>query len=274
MSVSDGDFSNKIAQKYKTTFEGFKKFLKKDADMTAAQVYNYLDSLHSRKFNQEELPADLEALYEDLMKFRFEYYEHSWSNKESIKLFVSGFAREASSYLKKVEDQQKDSKLTEYQKMKLLMLLGTQESVFAISTALGHKHDKYPQFSSQLLVQMNEKNDKGYSVQVFYNKIALKLPGDCQDQTECDLDKFYNLLKSISYQGEPSSYCPTLRILQGASFFEEVIKPEPEPIPVYSYFALGVAAVLAASVGAGLGVWKNKKDFAKWTEETRTMTVN
>ena len=178
-SLDDEEWEIEINKTYRSALTAFRTYMKSD-NMTIHQIYPYLDSVNALKFNLTSID-ELETQYENLMKFRFDYLQKVWSNPDSLALYSHGFITEMLRYLNDSIIQNENVKISDYFRFKMSMYFGTTESVYAISRHLGQQHTEYPKFSTQMLLELEQDDDKKYWITIYYNKYPFALGGECKN---------------------------------------------------------------------------------------------
>ena len=207
-SLNDTKWETQINEKYKGALDAFRTYMKKD-NMTIHQIYPYLDGLHALKFNLTSID-ELEAQYTSLMSFRFEYMDKQWSNADALTLYSNGYITEMIRYLNDSINQYENVKLSDYFRFKMNLYFGTSESIYVISKHLGRPHDKYPDFSNQMLVQLEQDEDKKYWVTIFYNKYPFGIGGECKNAYTCELSNFLKFIETKKASSNALKECKPL----------------------------------------------------------------
>ena len=194
--VNEQAFIDKISNKYSEALNKFKDLMVQD-NLTIHEIYDYMDGLYTAQFNLDNI-GEFGAIYDDLMKFRFDYYTQYWNNDQSRKVFANGFVQDLKRYLADAKEQYENEVLDNYKEMKMSLYYGTLESAYVISRQFGYNHTEGPLFSSQLLLELFIDDENTYQVKVMFNKQDITLGGDCGDKTVCELSSFNSLLQSMT----------------------------------------------------------------------------
>ena len=194
--VSQQAFTDEISNKYSEALNKFKDLMVQD-NLTIHEIYDYMDGLYTAQFNLDNI-GEFGAIYDDLMKFRFDYYTQYWNNDQSRKVFANGFVQDLKRYLADAKEQYENEVLDNYKEIKMSLYYGTLESAYVISRQFGYNHTEGPLFSSQLLLELFIDDENTYQVKVMFNKQDITLGGDCGDKTVCELSSFNSLLQSMT----------------------------------------------------------------------------
>eukprot|EP00347_Sterkiella_histriomuscorum_P010471 403376154 len=166
------------------------------------------DGIWARTFDQQITPGfEDQTLLNQMMDLLDEEFTNILATDDTQRqLFATGVLSElASQFLNQVKIDQ-DPVLKAQDRLKLFIYSDHDDSMTVLTKTFSYKMGYYPKYASQILFELIKKSDNKYYVSIIINDISINIPGVCNNQQDCELNIFIQLIKDVSYYGRENQY--------------------------------------------------------------------
>ena len=140
----------------------------------------------------------------EMMKLYLDYYNQIFvMNDTTRKLFVTGVLESSVERFRDRISQDKKSQSTNI--LKFFFYSDHDDAIVSIAKVFDYQLPIYPPLGSQIIYELWKIQGK-YYVNLTINEVQVPLPGACRGQYLCEFSTYIELIKSISYYGNPNEY--------------------------------------------------------------------